>query len=112
MCQAKLECRKTKLEHYLGVSPSTISKLKVKFHLKGNVRQATKWASQEDETKKDSFLNLSPLNLGFLSLIIAAPNHAAEYRHYEGGNSDNFYVYYVSVNLRDRYHLSNMADSC
>lgn len=61
MCQAKLECRKTKLEHYLGVSPSTISKLKVKFHLKGNVRQATKWASQEDETKKDSFLNLSPL---------------------------------------------------
>lgn len=36
-------------------------KLKVKFHLKGNVRQATKWASQEDETKKDSFLNLPPL---------------------------------------------------
>lgn len=51
-------------------------------------------------------------DLGFLSLIIAAPNHAAEYRHYEGGNSDNFYVYYVSVNLCDRYHLSNMADSC
>lgn len=38
--------------------------------------------------------------------------HPIMHPSYEGGNSDNFYVYYVSVNLRDRYHLSNMADSC
>lgn len=36
---------------------STLSKLKAKFYLTWDVRQATKWASQEDDTIRRLFLH-------------------------------------------------------